>query len=170
MTFFRVSIALCKHSGKLEEFSTVMQTLDCVSGLHNCREFSQLPLVFRWDYGNTENVLYCLNKNRKFRLEIAMVEFIPPQSFRKRWNPQTYSCFPVPTEMTGKFLYNCKLQLDPVHFGLFSRLLTPQMQPPFCFVIVFFQPREIRAWRNATPGKSCTITSVHSNRIIRANG
>ena len=29
--------------GKLEEFSTVMQILDCVSGLHNCLEFSQLP-------------------------------------------------------------------------------------------------------------------------------
>ena len=37
-----------------------MRTVDCVSGLHNCREFSQLPLVFRWGYGNTENVLYCL--------------------------------------------------------------------------------------------------------------
>ena len=37
-----------------------MQTLDYVSGLHNCREFSQLSLLFRWGYGNTENVLYCL--------------------------------------------------------------------------------------------------------------
>ena len=34
--------------------------LDCVSGLHNCLDFSQLPLVFRWGCGNTENVLYCL--------------------------------------------------------------------------------------------------------------
>ena len=31
--FFRVSIASSKHSGKLGEFETVMQTLDCVSGL-----------------------------------------------------------------------------------------------------------------------------------------
>ena len=30
------------------------------STLHNCLEFSQLPLAFRWCYGNTENVLYCL--------------------------------------------------------------------------------------------------------------
>ena len=43
--FFRV------HIGVLGEFSTVMQTL---SGLHNCLEFSQLPLVFRWGYVNTE--------------------------------------------------------------------------------------------------------------------
>ena len=57
------SIASSKHSGELGEFSTVMQTLDCVSGLHNCLEFSQLPLVLRWSYGNTENVLYCLNIN-----------------------------------------------------------------------------------------------------------
>ena len=28
----------------LEEFLTVMQTLDCVLGLHNCLEFSQ-PLL-----------------------------------------------------------------------------------------------------------------------------
>ena len=45
--FFPVSIASSKHSGELGELSTVMQTLDCVSGLHNCLEFSQLPLVFR---------------------------------------------------------------------------------------------------------------------------
>ena len=44
-----------------------MQTLDYVSGLHNCLEFSQLILpptllVFRWGYVNTEKlkVLYCL--------------------------------------------------------------------------------------------------------------
>ena len=29
--------------GELGEFSKVMQTLDCVSGLHNCLEFSQPP-------------------------------------------------------------------------------------------------------------------------------
>ena len=42
------------------EFSTVMQTLDFVSGLHNCLEFSQPPLVFISGYANTENVFYCL--------------------------------------------------------------------------------------------------------------
>ena len=31
-----------------------MQTLDCVSGLHNFLKFSQPPLVFRWEYVNTE--------------------------------------------------------------------------------------------------------------------
>ena len=36
-----------------------MQTLDFVSGLHNCLEFSQLLLIS--GYANTENVLYCLN-------------------------------------------------------------------------------------------------------------
>ena len=39
-----------------------MQTRDAVEGLHNCQEFSQLPLVFRWGYGNTETVLYCFYK------------------------------------------------------------------------------------------------------------
>ena len=37
-----------------------MQTLDFVSGLHKCLEFSQ-PLVFMSGYANTENVFYCLN-------------------------------------------------------------------------------------------------------------
>ena len=58
--FARVSIVSSKHSENLKEFSTIIQTLDCVLGLHNCLEFSQLPLVFRWGYGNKENVLYCL--------------------------------------------------------------------------------------------------------------
>ena len=31
-----------KYIRELEEFSTVMQTLDCFSGLHKCLEFSQL--------------------------------------------------------------------------------------------------------------------------------
>ena len=29
---------------ELDEFSTVLQTLNCVTGLHNCLEFSKLPL------------------------------------------------------------------------------------------------------------------------------
>ena len=41
----------------LGEFSKVMQTLDYVSGLNNCLEFS---LVFSWGYVNTEKVFYCL--------------------------------------------------------------------------------------------------------------
>ena len=44
---FRVSIASSKHEGELGELETVMQTRDAVSGLHNCREYSQLPQVFR---------------------------------------------------------------------------------------------------------------------------
>ena len=39
-----------------------MQTRDAVEGLHNYREFFQLLWVFRWGYGNTENVLYCFYK------------------------------------------------------------------------------------------------------------
>ena len=46
-----------QSSEGLLEFSTVMQTLDFVSGLHNCLEFSQ-PLS---GHANTENVFYCLN-------------------------------------------------------------------------------------------------------------
>ena len=38
-----------------------MQTLDFVSGLHNCLEFSQTFLVFISGYANTENVFYRLN-------------------------------------------------------------------------------------------------------------
>ena len=59
--FFHVSIASFKHEGELGEFSIVMQTLDYVSGLHNCLGFSQLPLVVSKGYGNMENVLYCFN-------------------------------------------------------------------------------------------------------------
>ena len=46
---FGVSIASSKHSEKLGEFSTVVQTrdADAVEGLHNCLESSQLSLVFR---------------------------------------------------------------------------------------------------------------------------
>ena len=35
------------------EFETVMQTLDFVSGLHDCLEFSQTLLVFISGYANT---------------------------------------------------------------------------------------------------------------------
>ena len=42
----------------LREFSTVMQTLDFFSGLHNHLELS---LVFISGYVNTENVFYCLS-------------------------------------------------------------------------------------------------------------
>ena len=136
-----------------------MQTRDAVEGLHNCREFSQLPGVFRWGYGNAEkspllllenisqrwrkmlffllldwnrfswctlifptsqskhasdnqnscdvtaefsyshlktaidqwecvnypNYFIIVNKNRKFLLEIQIVQLIPPKSFQKRW-------------------------------------------------------------------------------------
>ena len=31
-----------------------MQIRDAVDSLHNCQEFSQLPQLFRWGYGNTE--------------------------------------------------------------------------------------------------------------------
>ena len=59
---FRVCIALSKQEGELGEFETVMQTRDTVKGLHNCLEISQLPLLFRWGYVNTEKVLYCFYK------------------------------------------------------------------------------------------------------------
>ena len=35
-------------------FLKVMRTLDCVSGLHNFLKYFQPPLVFRWEYVNTE--------------------------------------------------------------------------------------------------------------------
>ena len=39
-----------------------MQTLDFVSGLHNCLEFIlPTPLVFISSYAKTENFFYCLN-------------------------------------------------------------------------------------------------------------
>ena len=60
MNFFRVYIASSKQEGELREFETVTQTLDCVSGLHNCLELSQVPVVFKIGYVNTEEVLYCL--------------------------------------------------------------------------------------------------------------
>ena len=52
--FFSVSIVSSKHSRKLGEIETVMQTRDAVEGLHNCLEFPQPPRVFRWGYGDTE--------------------------------------------------------------------------------------------------------------------
>ena len=59
-----------------------MQTLVCVKGLHNCLEFSQLPLVFRWSYGNTEKVFYCLNKlNYLNKVLFFLVFLILPFSF-----------------------------------------------------------------------------------------
>ena len=44
-----------------------------------------------------------VNKNRKFRLEIQLVQLIPQERFRKRWNS---SSFPGLTEKTGKILYH----------------------------------------------------------------
>ena len=38
-----------------------MQTLDFVSGLHNCQEFSQpLSCLYQASYANTENTFYIL--------------------------------------------------------------------------------------------------------------
>ena len=45
------------------EFSTVVETVDFVSGLHNCLEFSQ-PLSCLY---HTENVFYCLNVTQEYR-------------------------------------------------------------------------------------------------------
>ena len=43
---------------------TVMQTLDFISGLHNCLEFSQ-PLSCLTQAMQTENVFYCLNITKR---------------------------------------------------------------------------------------------------------
>ena len=62
----------------------VMQTLDSVSGLHNCREFSQLRFAFRRGYVNMENVLYCLNNTTKYNFLIGCFisrEELPEGSF-----------------------------------------------------------------------------------------
>ena len=57
---FRVYIVESKHPDSWKNSdSIVMQTLDCVQGLHNCLEFS---LVSRWDYVNSERVFNYLNK------------------------------------------------------------------------------------------------------------
>ena len=61
-SIYYVYLAAHLNSRGLGESSKVMQTLDYVSSLHNCLEFSAiLPtlLVFRWGYVNTEKVLYC---------------------------------------------------------------------------------------------------------------
>jgi len=42
--FFHVHIAPSKYLERLGEFLKVMQTLKCVSGLHNCLEFSEHQL------------------------------------------------------------------------------------------------------------------------------
>ena len=47
---FRVSITSSKHSGKVGELSTVMQTLNCVSGLYN------------WGVSNSPNSPSCLGE------------------------------------------------------------------------------------------------------------
>ena len=44
------------------EFTTVLQTLDFISGLHNCLEFSQQPpITFISRYANMENVFHWFN-------------------------------------------------------------------------------------------------------------
>ena len=42
-----------------------MQTLNCVQGLHNFLEFSQLAFVFRLEYINAKQALSCLNIGRR---------------------------------------------------------------------------------------------------------
>ena len=56
---FRVSVVSSKHSGKLGEFSTVIQTQDAVEGLHNCRKFSLLS--------NSPNFPSCLDEAMETR-------------------------------------------------------------------------------------------------------
>ena len=47
-----------------------------------------------------------VNKNYKFRSENQWYSSFQRKVSEKDGNPQTYSSFPVPTEMTGKILYH----------------------------------------------------------------
>ena len=84
-------------------------------------------------------------------------------------NPQTYSSFPVKTEMTGKSCTICKLPLDPAHFDLFSRLSTLQMQQPFQFGIVSSSLERLGPGETPHRGNPVPLRAFHSNRIFRAN-
>ena len=60
---WNLKMLVFEERGTLEalgEFSTVIQTLDFVSGLNNYLEFSQ-PLSCLYGAMQTENVFYCLN-------------------------------------------------------------------------------------------------------------
>ena len=59
--------------GELEEFSTVTQTLNSVSGLHNCLEFSKLPSCLE-GFVNTEKAVFCLNDQLIFLLDGSKIQ------------------------------------------------------------------------------------------------
>ena len=74
---FRAFIAWTHlHTWGLREFSKVLQTLDCFSGLVNYLEFSD-PLLFRWGYVNTEKsalLLKCKLPSRNW--DLSQKEFV----------------------------------------------------------------------------------------------
>ena len=81
-----------------------------------------------------------VNKKGKFRLQIQVVQIILSESFwkfPKRWI-RCIPLFPFQPNWPEKSCTISKFPLDLVHFHLFPRLSTPQMQLPFWFVIVFF--------------------------------
>ena len=84
--------------GRLGEFSKVMQTLDCVSGLHNCLEFSQPPSCLNEAIVNTEKVLYCfykifLENNSTHEGKILFIYFLIEIDFLNTRSRQSY--FPL---------------------------------------------------------------------------
>ena len=73
-----------------------MQTLDCVSSLYNCLEFSQPPLAFRRGYVNTEKVLFCLNVLFLFesfdaRFQFSLMFFC--KAIRLQYEANMHACY-----------------------------------------------------------------------------
>ena len=85
----------------------------------------------------------------------------------KDGNPQRYSSFPVPTEMTGKILYHLKTPTRP---GALRPLF-----PPFdaadavviCFLLAVRVSGLAKRQHRENP---VPLRAFHSNRIFRANG
>ena len=85
----------------------------------------------------------------KFPKKMEILRRIPLFSFQPKW-----------PEIPEPFVNSRSTRFTSVFFPPSNTADFWKWLLPFWFVIVFFKPRETRAWQKATPGKSCIIMGV----------
>ena len=112
-----------------------------------CQQKPKIPV------GNSNGTAHSIGK---FLEKMEILRGIPLFPFQPKWPEKSCTI--------------CKLPLDPVHFGLFSRHSTLQMQPSFWFVIVFSRRESLGLGKTPHRENPVPLWAFHSNRIFRSTG
>ena len=112
-----------------------------------------------------------VNKTRKFRLEIQMVQLIPPESFRKRWKSSDVFLFSRSNRNDRKI----RVPFANSHLTRFASAPFPAFR--HCrygrhFDLLLFSSSRERLGPGESPDQEnpVPLRAFHSNRIFRANG